>query len=84
MTHREVVITLVTMVEMSDQDIDDYVASCEWQGKACAYAVQWIAAAFVSSVHGSITNVIGLPLAEVAHVLARTNAPPHLAAGRPA
>jgi septum formation protein len=82
--HREVVSTDVTMVEMSDAQISDYVDSGEWQGKAGAYAVQGIAAALVASVRGSVTNVIGLPLAEVAQVLARSGVPPQLAAGRPA
>jgi septum formation protein len=81
--HRGVVSTEVTMVELSDTEIADYVASGEWEGKAGAYAVQGIAAALVASVRGSITNVIGLPLAEVAQVLARTDVPPRLAAGRP-
>jgi septum formation protein len=82
--HREVVSTEVTMVAMTDAEIDDYLASGEWQGKAGAYAVQGIAAALVKAVRGSITNLIGLPLAEVAQVLARTGVPPRLAAGRPA
>ena len=82
--HREVVTTDVTMVAMTDAEIGDYVASGEWRGKAGAYAVQGIAAALVSAVRGSITNVIGLPLAEVAQVLAKTGVPPRLAAGRPA
>jgi septum formation protein len=82
--HREVVTTDVTMVEMTEDEIGDYVASGEWRGKAGAYAVQGIAAALVSYVRGSITNVIGLPLAEVAVVLARSGVPPRLADGRPA
>jgi septum formation protein len=83
--HRDVVSTDVTMVDMTDEDIDDYVASGEWRGKAGAYAVQGIAAALVQSIRGSITNVIGLPLAEVAQVLSKTGAPrPRMAAGRPA
>jgi septum formation protein len=41
------------------------VASGEWQGKAGGYAIQGIAAVFATEVRGSITNVIGLPLAEV-------------------
>jgi septum formation protein len=82
--YREVVSTDVTMVEMTDDEIGDYVASGEWRGKAGAYAVQGIAAALVSYVRGSITNVIGLPLAEVAQVLSRSGVPPRLASGRPA
>jgi septum formation protein len=82
--HRETVTTEVTMVAMTEAEIADYVASDEWRGKAGAYAVQGIAAALVSSVRGSITNVIGLPLAEVARALAERGMPPRLAAGRAA
>ena len=42
-----------------------YVESREWDGKAGGYAIQDRAAAFVTEVRGSVTNVIGLPLAEV-------------------
>jgi septum formation protein len=82
--HREIVTTEVAMVAMTDAEIADYVASGEWRGKAGAYAVQGIAAALVESVRGSITNVIGLPLAEVARALAERGMPPRLAAGRAA
>jgi septum formation protein len=49
----------------SPAELDGYVASREWQGKAGGYAVQGLAAAFVRAVHGSYTNVVGLPLCEV-------------------
>ena len=49
-----------------------------------AHGRRGIGAALVREVRGSVTNVIGLPLAEVAQVLARTGVPPRLAAGRPA
>jgi septum formation protein len=55
----------VTMTAFGEAEIADYVACGEWRGKAGAYAVQGIAAALVSEVRGSISNVIGLPLAEV-------------------
>jgi septum formation protein len=64
----------VDMVAAGDDVIAAYVASGEWRGKAGAYAVQGIAAALVSAVRGSITNVIGLPLAEVAALLRETGA----------
>ena len=64
----------VDMVVAGDDVIAAYVASGEWRGKAGAYAVQGIAAALVSAVRGSITNVIGLPLAEVAALLRETGA----------
>ena len=63
------VTTEVGMRCASTAEIDGYLAAGEWRGKAGAYAVQGIAAAFVTGVRGSITNVIGLPLAEVIEAL---------------
>jgi len=75
----------VLMIDASDDLIAEYVASGEWQGKAGAYAVQGIGAALVVAVHGSITNVIGLPLAEVVDLLRDTGAPPpRFRKGKPA
>src|SRR5512139_234538 len=76
--------TGVTMIELDAGAIADYVASGEWRGKAGAYAVQGIGAALVKEVHGSITNVIGLPLVEVLAALREVGGPrPKLAAGKP-
>ncbi len=73
--HAERVTTEVAMVDYGEAAIADYVASNEWENKAGAYALQGIAAALVREVRGSVTNVIGLPLAEVLAVLARTGGP---------
>ncbi|MBP6632488.1 MAG: septum formation protein Maf [Kofleriaceae bacterium] len=81
----QLVTTEVDMVELDEAAVAAYVASGEWRGKAGAYAVQGIGAALVRQVRGSITNVIGLPLAEVAQVLVAAGAPaPHLERGQPA
>jgi septum formation protein len=83
--HREVVVSEVAMVELSPAMIAGYVASGEWRGKAGAYAIQGIAGGFVSSVRGSFTNIVGLPLAEVLAALASLGAaPPDWAHGVPA
>jgi septum formation protein len=83
--HDGVVTTEVIFVPFDDATLADYVASGEWRGKAGAYAIQGIGAALVASVRGSVTNVIGLPLAEVLSVLRAAGAPvPHFAAGVPA
>lgn len=75
----------VVMVDAGEATLADYVASGEWRGKAGAYALQGIGAALVSQVHGSVTNVIGLPLAEVIAALREVGGPlPRLAAGVPA
>jgi len=83
---RELAVT--TEVEFGAVDgvmIADYVASGEWAGKAGAYAVQGIGAALVRAVRGSITNVVGLPLAEVVELLQATGAAAvALHRGRPA
>jgi septum formation protein len=63
------------MVELDTATLDDYVASGEWRGKAGAYAIQGIAAAFVRGVRGSVTNIIGLPLVEVLEALREVGAP---------
>ncbi|HEX3698899.1 MAG TPA: Maf family protein [Polyangia bacterium] len=57
--------TAVSFRLLQPAELDAYVASGEWQGKAGGYAVQGIAAAFVTDLRGSHTNVIGLPVAEV-------------------
>ena len=80
-----VVASDVAMVELDAATLDDYVASGEWRGKAGAYALQGIAASLVREVRGSVTNIIGLPLAEVVAALREVGAPaPRLAAGIPA
>ncbi|MBN2713808.1 MAG: septum formation protein Maf [Planctomycetes bacterium] len=54
--------TEVIMREMSADDIEEYVESGEADGKAGAYAIQETADRFVADVHGSLSNVIGLPM----------------------
>jgi len=61
--------THVRFRQLTDDEVGWYVASGEWRDKAGAYALQGRAAAFVESIHGSHTNVIGLPLDIVVHLL---------------
>ena len=78
----ETVTSDVDVITLDAAAIADYVASNEWRGKAGAYAIQGIAAAFVRGVRGSVTNIIGLPLVEVLEALRTLGAPgPNLAAG---
>jgi septum formation protein len=74
----------VELRALSRADVDGYVASGEWRGKAGAYAVQGIGAALVRAVHGSYTNVVGLPLVEVLELLAPLGVAADLARGRAA
>ena len=59
-----VVETVVRFVELSEQAIDWYLSTGEHLGKAGGYGIQGAAGAFVERIDGSVTNVIGLPLAE--------------------
>ena len=63
-TESFVVTTTVTFVELSRQMIEWYVRTGEANDKAGAYGIQGGAAGFVERVDGSVTNVIGLPMAE--------------------
>lgn len=62
--------TRVRFKRLSRAEIEAYLASGEWRGKAGGYAIQGLAAAFVVKLVGSYTNVVGLPLHETASLLA--------------
>jgi len=57
--------TLVTMCELSDDEIRDYVASGEPMDKAGAYAIQGLASRWIPRIEGDYSNVVGLPVALV-------------------
>ncbi|MFQ8433418.1 Maf family protein [Amaricoccus sp. W119] len=61
--------TVVRVKQLSEDEIADYIASGEWRGKAGGYAIQGRAAAFIPWIGGSHSNVVGLPLVEVANLL---------------
>ena len=65
-----VVQTIVTFAPLSQQQQQAFLAAGDWHGKAGGYAIQGMAAAFVSSLNGSYSNVVGLPLHETANLLA--------------
>lgn len=62
-------ITHVTMLTISDAEIEAYIGSGEPQGKAGAYGIQGRAACWIPRVHGCYFNVVGLPLALVASMM---------------
>jgi septum formation protein len=64
-----VVETIVKVKALSDADVNGYLASGEWQGKAGGYAIQGRFGAFIPWLQGSFTGVVGLPLAETAQLL---------------
>ena len=65
----------VTMRELTADEMARYVASGEPVGKAGAYAIQGVAAAFITRIDGSYSGVMGLPLAETAAALGKIGRP---------
>lgn len=61
--------TVVRFKRLEQAEIDAYVESGEWRGKAGGYAIQGRAAAFADFISGSYSNVVGLPLFETVALL---------------
>jgi septum formation protein len=62
--------TRVRFKRLASEDIEAYLGSGEWRGKAGAYAAQGIAGSFIVKIVGSYTNIVGLPLYETIILLA--------------
>jgi septum formation protein len=69
--------TRVRFRRLSDQDMEAYLASGEWRGKAGGYAAQGIAGSFIVKIVGSYSNVVGLPLYETVTLLTGEGYPIH-------
>jgi septum formation protein len=69
------VVTNVKMKRLSDVELNSYLATNDWQGKAGGYAIQGPASAFIPWISGSFSAVVGLPLAESAALLAAAGYP---------
>jgi septum formation protein len=65
--------TTVTMSEISENEIADYVATGEPMDKAGAYAIQGIASRWIPRIEGDYSNVVGLPVALVYRLLRESN-----------
>lgn len=63
------VVTAVKMKRLSDDELNGYLHSDEWRGKAGGYAIQGRAGAFIPWIAGSFSAVVGLPLAQTASLL---------------
>ncbi len=61
--------TVVQFKILTQQEIDSYITSGEWDGKAGGYAIQGMAAAFIKSIRGSYSNVVGLSLYDTMQIL---------------
>jgi septum formation protein len=61
--------TVVTFLDLSDDDIRNYLKSEEWKGRAGAYSIRDRASLFVKEIRGSPSNVIGLPMQKIFKIL---------------
>ncbi|MBL8590668.1 MAG: Maf-like protein [Methylobacteriaceae bacterium] len=75
---RRLVETRVRFKRLSTPEIESYIASLEWRGKAGGYAIQGLAGAFAVKIVGSYSSIVGLPLAETAQLLVGEGYPLHL------
>ncbi|MBY0351990.1 nucleoside triphosphate pyrophosphatase [Tabrizicola sp.] len=62
-------VSVVKMKRLSDAELNAYLASGEWQGKAGGYGIQGLAGALIPWISGSYTGIMGLPVAETAALL---------------
>jgi septum formation protein len=69
--------TRVRFKRLADEDIESYLASGEWRGKAGGYAAQGLAGSFIVKLVGSYSNVVGLPLYETVALLSGEGYPVH-------
>jgi len=71
--------TRVRFKRLAREEIEAYIASREWRGKAGGYAIQGLAGCFVQKIIGSYTSVVGLPLTETVALLTGEGFPVHFA-----
>jgi septum formation protein len=75
--HSEEVTTRVSVRDLSEQEVEAYIATGEPFGKAGSYAIQGIGAFMIEGIKGSYTNVVGLPICAVVQALIRAGALHH-------
>lgn len=70
-------VSAVRLKHLSDTEVNAYLASDDWQGKAGGYAIQGPAGAFIPWIQGSYTAIMGLPVHETAQLLVAAGYPLH-------
>lgn len=76
-TSCSVVTTRLSFKRLMPQEVESYLLSGEWEGKAGAYDIRGKAAKFIKFLSGSYTNVIGLPLYETEALIRGLGFPSH-------
>ncbi len=64
-------VTSITMRSLRDEELEAYLDSGDWKGKAGAYGIQDYGDAFVTNIQGSFSNVVGLPMEKLAIMLSQ-------------
>jgi septum formation protein len=62
-------VTKVVFRPLAPREIDEYVATGEWRGRAGGYAIQGRGAALVDRIEGDFWNIVGLPVPELVRML---------------
>ncbi|MFW9821289.1 MAG: Maf family protein [Candidatus Thorarchaeota archaeon] len=62
-------ITSVDFLNLSDEEIENYIRTNEWKGRAGAYSINDKASLFISKINGSSSNVIGIPMHRIYEIL---------------
>ena len=75
-------VTSVRLRALEQQELDWYLASGEWRGRAGGYAIQGRGAALVERIEGDYTNVVGLPVAQLVRIAPRLLEPAVVASDR--
>ncbi|MFV0431148.1 MAG: Maf family protein [Alphaproteobacteria bacterium] len=74
--HHRLCESRVIFHRLDSNDINYYIASNEWQGKAGAYAIQGYGGRFIRKIIGSYTNIVGLPCDICYNLLKGSGYPP--------
>jgi len=61
--------TIVTFLDISDNEVRNYINTEEWKGRAGAYSIRDRASLFIKEIRGSPSNVIGLPMQKIFEIL---------------
>jgi septum formation protein len=66
----DLVRTEVTIRDLTETEVDSYVASGEWEDRAGGYAVQGLGSSLIERIDGDLSNVIGLPIPALSRMIA--------------
>ena len=66
---QKTVVSMLKFKQLSASELDEYIDSGQWQGCSGSYALEGLAAKYVTWISGSFANILGLPLYELHQIL---------------